>query len=71
MLCSSSNNIVGGLLRLLKTKCLGHTFMGYGGEKFVMDENTPIWIANYGECGVKIKEFVVNEILTFTTEKDD
>ena len=30
---------------------LGDTFTGYKGGDFYMDENTPLWIAEYGSCG--------------------
>lgn len=33
-------------------KCLDKTFCGYKGGDFLMDADTPIWIANYG-CGGK------------------
>lgn len=34
--------------------CLGKTFQGYKGGDFVMKKTTPLWIANYSECGLKI-----------------
>jgi len=30
---------------------IGCTFGGYKGGYFVMDENTPVWVANYGNSG--------------------
>jgi hypothetical protein len=33
---------------------LGKTFEGYKGGEFVMDENTPVWIAYYGSTGEKL-----------------
>jgi hypothetical protein len=29
-------------------------FEGYKGGNYLMDENTPLWVANYGECGTKL-----------------
>lgn len=37
--------------------CIGQVFTGYKGGEFLMDENTPIWLANYGSCGLKIMGF--------------
>ena len=33
---------------------LGEVFEGYKGGDYLMDESTPVWIANYSECGKKI-----------------
>lgn len=38
--------------------CLGETFTGYKGGDFDMGRRTPVWIANYGDCGVRIIEIV-------------
>lgn len=35
-------------------KALGATFEGYKGGEYLMDTNVPLWIAEYGSCGVKI-----------------
>lgn len=40
---------VGELLQQAK-ECINKTFIGYKGGEFVMTENTPLWISNYGEC---------------------
>ena len=38
-------------------ECVGKTFTGYKGGEFKMDETTPLWVSNYGECSnTKIKE---------------
>lgn len=29
---------------------VGRTFTGYKGGEFMMTENTPVWVDNYGEC---------------------
>jgi hypothetical protein len=34
--------------------CMGEIFEGYKGGDFQMGRNTPVWIANYGSCGLKI-----------------
>lgn len=63
---------VATLINKLKTKCLDKTFGGYKGGDFVMDKDTPLWLANYGCCGLKIvgikksgKKYI------FLTAKDD
>jgi len=33
---------------------LGRTFCGYKGGDFTMKEYTPVWLANYGQCGEEI-----------------
>lgn len=30
---------------------MGRTYTGYKGGSYTMDENTPVWVANYGESG--------------------
>lgn len=37
-------------LKMLK-ETVGKEFTGYKGGEFTMDENTPIWVANYGNSG--------------------
>lgn len=34
-------------------QCINEMFEGYKGGDFVMTENTPVWIASYGCCGLK------------------
>lgn len=41
---------VSKFLEILKA-AVGKTFTGYKGGDFLMDENTPIWVANYGNSG--------------------
>lgn len=48
---------------------LNETFYGYKGGDYVMDSNTPVWIAEYGSCGVKI--IFVKEDGSFVTENDE
>lgn len=38
--------------------CLGKTFYGWKGGKFVMDANTPLWVANSGHTS----DFVIDRI---------
>lgn len=67
----SGTRTVGSLLEELKSKCLGQTFTGYKGGDFYMDENTPMWIAEYGSCGVKIMNIEEGEKLSLSTQDDD
>lgn len=46
----SANVTVGPLLDHLQS-AVGETFTGYKGGDFVMDKETPLWVANYGNCG--------------------
>ncbi len=39
-------------------ECLGKTFYGYKGGEFIMDENTPLWIANYGHTS----DFIIDRL---------
>lgn len=43
---------------LLKTcnSVMGREFCGYKGGEFLMGENTPVWISNYGHCGDRLLE---------------
>lgn len=34
--------------------CMGETFEGYKGGNFNMSLSTPVWVADYGSCGMKI-----------------
>lgn len=35
-------------------KAMGRTFCGYKGGDFMMGDSTPMWVAHYGCCGVKL-----------------
>ena len=53
---------------------LGKTFMGYKGGDFLMEENTPLWMANYSECGeavVSISEDGTGDLILVTKDLDD
>ena len=39
----------GKLLNILQ-QADGHVFSGYKGGDYRMDRDTPVWVANYGEC---------------------
>ena len=39
---------------------MGEVFEGYKGGDYQMGRNTPIWIANYGRCGMKIMSLGVD-----------
>lgn len=46
-----------GLLLALKEECPDKIFFGYKGGDYVMGENTPLWVAEYGSCGRAIIDF--------------
>ncbi|WP_288897360.1 hypothetical protein [uncultured Delftia sp.] len=48
--------------------CMGKVFKGYKGGDFPMHSNSPVWIAGYGCCGVKIVG--INEDGSFETAQD-
>ena len=47
---------------------IGKVFEGYKGGEFMMDEDTPVWIAPYGSCGVKLMDLLKDG--TIETEED-
>lgn len=67
----SGTRTVGSLLEELRNMCLGKVFGGYKGGDFYMDENTPLWIAKYGETGVKIMSIQHGEPVQLITCEDD
>lgn len=56
-------------LLVLCRSAMGHVFEGYKGGDFVMGALTPVWIASYGNCGVKI--MALNESGDFETAEDE
>jgi hypothetical protein len=50
---------ISDFLKMLK-EAVGKTFEGYKGGEFLMDEDTPIWVANYGNSGNTAVIDVVN-----------
>lgn len=53
-------------------KVLDQTLTGYKGGDFVMDENVPLWVAHYGECGPGIVDIQMQDgkVLLITKEID-
>lgn len=41
--------------------CLGKEFKGYKGGEFIMNKNTPIWVADYSCCGEGVLGIQVDE----------
>jgi hypothetical protein len=62
---------VKSLLDDLKKNCLDRSFYGWKGGEFLMNENTPMWIAKDGCCGVKIMGIERGDIFSFLTEGED
>jgi hypothetical protein len=50
---------VSSFLKMIK-ECIGKTFVGWKGGDFIMDKDTPIWIANSGNAGSTALIDVVN-----------
>ena len=48
---------------------MGKVFTGYKGGNYQMGETTPLWVAHYGGCGVKLTD--INDDGTIETAKDD
>jgi hypothetical protein len=49
--------------------CMGETFQGYKGGNFDMTMSTPVWVADYGSCGMKIMS--VDDKGSLTLAKDE
>ena len=58
----------GELLAVCKS-AIGKTFEGYKGGNYTMKESTPVWIAEYGCCGVKL--IALHEGGEYETDDDD
>jgi hypothetical protein len=43
------NTTVGTLLAACR-EALGKTYQGYKGGQYTMDADTPVWVANWGDC---------------------
>lgn len=50
-------------------RCMGQVFEGYKGGEFVMGALTPLWIAEYGRCGVKL--IGIKDDGSIETQEDD
>jgi len=55
---------------MMLNESLGKTFNGYKGGDFTMTEDTPLWMANYGECGEAIISINVSNGALVLTTKD-
>ncbi len=52
-------------------EALGQIFGGYKGGDFVMDANTPLWAAGYGDCGRAIVAITGENPLALITKEID
>jgi hypothetical protein len=50
-------------------RALGKRYEGYKGGDYYMHEGTPVWIADYGRCGLKI--MALNADGSYATAEDD
>ena len=50
---------------------MGKIFQGYKGGEFVMGELTPLWIADYGVCGVKVMDINADGSIETAPEDND
>ena len=48
---------------------MGEVFTGYKGGEYQMGRNTPVWIANYGDCGEKL--MAIRDDGTMELQKDE
>jgi len=46
----SAQTTVSALLKMCES-ALGETYTGYKGGEFIMNEDAPLWVAQYGSCG--------------------
>lgn len=54
------------------TGCLWQVFYGWKGGEFLMHEGTPIWIAEIGDCGVRIIDIRLDgDLLSFERKEPD
>lgn len=51
--CPEQEARIGDMLECAKS-AVGATFTGWKGGEYVMDENTPVYIGDYGVCGDEI-----------------
>ena len=49
---------------------MGEIFEGYKGGEYAMHANTPLWVAEYGECGKKLVD-VLDSGEVITAEDND
>lgn len=60
----------GAQLAHLCGQALRFEFEGYKGGMFSYDENTPLWIANWGETGVALVDVVLEDGVFFLVTKE-
>lgn len=48
----------------------GETFMGYKGGDYTMEDNTPLWVASYGDCGRAMMDIVLTDGKAVITTKE-
>lgn len=58
----------GELLQSCKA-VMGREFSGYKGGDFLMGENTPVWVAHYGSCGLRL--MAINSDGSLETEEEE
>jgi len=59
-------------LYITLSNAINRTFFGYKGGDFFMDKSTPLWMAEYGDCGRKVMDIIVdNGKAIILTEEDD
>lgn len=67
----SKKTTAGTLLSELNL-CLNETFEGYKGGDFEMDEDTPLWVADYGCTGRAVVDVLVGkDVVTLVTKNLD
>ncbi len=59
----------GKLLELCRD-AMGRVFTGYKGGHYTMGENTPVWVANYGNCGLRLMNLGSDGTITVEEEAE-
>jgi hypothetical protein len=59
----------GELLELCRG-AMGRVFTGYKGGDYTMGENTPVWVANYGDCGLRLMSLGSDGTITAEEEAE-
>ena len=50
---------------------MGRRFEGYKGGSYMMGENTPVWVANYGSCGKRLIAIHADGEIIISDDDDD
>ena len=53
---SASDKVTAGKALEMCRGAMGRVFQGYKGGDFMMGEATPVWLAEYGSCGLRIMD---------------